>query len=100
MESIEVKHFKGIEYAHIQAMGDQSFVALSGRNGTGKSLILEAIAMVSNDRFDFGQAVGPWAKSLTKHLTLKPTSSEIKAANEWADELPHLSPIDECETTN
>jgi energy-coupling factor transporter ATP-binding protein EcfA2 len=85
--SAEVLNYKGIRRARLEDMGDLPVVVISGRNGTGKSLLLEAIVGAWSGRSgQFPARIGPWANESVVDLTVGFTQPELDAIEGWHEQ--------------
>lgn len=80
---ILISNYKGIARAELIDLEKQPVVTISGRNGTGKSLILEAIVGAWAGRYQMQQRVGPWSNQMTIELEVKLTDDEWPAVEQW-----------------
>ena len=64
LERFDVRNYKGIAHAEVADLSSLPVVTISGRNGTGKSLLLEAVVGAWSGRYQMGERVGPWADEL------------------------------------
>lgn len=85
LERIRIDNYKGLRSAEIPELGGEPIVAISGRNGTGKSLILEAVASVWNHRFfNPSDLVGPWGEECVIEVEASLSEIEADALREFA----------------
>jgi predicted ATPase len=88
-----ILNYKGIARAELTELDKQPVVTISGRNGTGKSLILEAIVGAWTGRYVMTDRVGPWSNQLTIELNVTLTDEERLAVAQWhAENGPPLPP--------
>jgi predicted ATPase len=83
IESFEIRNYKGVEYAELSGLANQSVVMISGRNGTGKSLILEALVNAWVGRYSLSERTGPWGDDLTIKMSVTLTEDELGHVNDW-----------------
>lgn len=79
-----INNYKGIESVSLDGIADQSTVMVSGRNGTGKSLLLEAIAFAWHGRIAMQDKIGPFADSCSIELTVRLTENEAQVVQNEA----------------
>lgn len=81
---VTVQNYKGIRLAEVGDLESEPIVAISGRNGTGKSLVLEAVASAWNERFFSTPAlVGPWGNEARIVVEAVLTQAEAAAVAEF-----------------
>jgi hypothetical protein len=81
INGIVIHNFRGIRRAEVGDLGSEQLVTVSGRNGSGKSLILEAIGLLWRvDRLQSGLHpqlwIGGWGNQLTIEMELSFTDEE------------------------
>jgi hypothetical protein len=81
IDALSVANFRGIRRAEITDLGNEPLVTLSGRNGSGKSLILEAINLLWRaDRLPSGLQgqwlLGSWGDELLIEMIIALTADE------------------------
>jgi predicted ATPase len=81
--SFSIRNYRGIEFAEATDLDELSTVLMSGRNGTGKSLILEALLMVWSQQFGYGNRVGPWATKCSITISVSLTATELESVTKW-----------------
>lgn len=84
IESIDISNFKGIEKFSAGGLAKEPVVMLSGRNGTGKSLVLEAVLALWMNRYSWAERVGPWSDQCSVSIEVEFDSSEMSRLHEWA----------------
>lgn len=99
LSSFSVRNYRGVENAGASDLSNLSTVVLSGRNGTGKSLILEALLFGWFPQFNHADRVGPWDNTCSISLTVALTEAELQALQGWLrkagqPEIPDLRPED------
>lgn len=87
IEAFEIRNYKGIALARLEGLSAEAVVTISGRNGTGKSLLLEALVGVWSGRHSMTSRVGPWADTLSVSITVNLTTDERHAVNDWHQRL-------------
>lgn len=78
ISAVEISNFRGIRQLHLEDLHHQPLIVLSGANGAGKSLLLEAIYL-STQMSDMGFSAleaGPWGPKTTIRVTVRLTSDE------------------------
>lgn len=84
IERISVANFRGIREADIDGLAAAPVVTLSGRNGAGKSLLLEAVAILWRQRVvDPPALVGPWGNDARIEVALSLEHDEWQALAEF-----------------
>ncbi len=81
-----IENYRGIREAHAQNLADHPLIALTGRNGTGKSLILEALAVAWAAEVNLPEYVGPYANSLSIEIGVELSEPEYSLLEAWLDE--------------
>lgn len=82
-DAFEIRNYKGIALAQLDGLASEAVVTISGRNGTGKSLLLEAIVGCWAQRYSMPSRVGPWGDELSISLTVHLTEEEWAAVDNW-----------------
>lgn len=59
---------------------------LSGRNGTGKSLVLEAVLALWMNRYSWIERIGPWSDQCTVSIEVVLDQNELSQMSAWAAE--------------
>jgi predicted ATPase len=83
IESFGIRNYKGIAFARIDGLASEPIVTISGRNGTGKSLVLEALVSAWRDRYNMADRVGPWGDDLTISISVSFAENEWAALDDW-----------------
>lgn len=86
--------YKGVARAEFTGLEEQPVVTISGRNGTGKSLILEAIVAAWTGRYrqQMQQRVGPWSDQLIIELSMTLTDEEWSMVDQWHEQSGSAKP--------
>lgn len=84
IDAVLVSNFRGIEYVEIDGLSSSSVIIVSGRNGVGKSLLLEAITIVwSRNVSEPAKVVGPWGTNAKVDIRLQLTQQEMNLLHEF-----------------
>jgi predicted ATPase len=83
VEGFAIRNYKGVEYAELDHLSRESVVTISGRNGTGKSLILEALVNAWLGRYALQQKAGPWGDEVFVEMAITLTPEEYDAVAQW-----------------
>jgi recombinational DNA repair ATPase RecF len=83
IDSFRIVNYKGVEYAEMGGLGSESVVTISGRNGTGKSLILEALVNAWVGRHDLRQKTGPWGDEVSVSVAVTLDDREFEVVSNW-----------------
>lgn len=83
IKSFEVRNYKGLAMAALSDLDREPVVTISGRNGTGKSLVLEAVVSAWSSRYNMSSRVGPWGDELTIAIDVSYTDDEWRVIDEW-----------------
>jgi predicted ATPase len=83
IHSFRVINYRGVQHAEIHDLSGLGTVLLSGRNGTGKSLILEALAGAWAQRGLSAASVGPWSSEASIEITLALEEEELSSVSDW-----------------
>src|SRR5690348_15796777 len=84
VSGFELVNYKGVALAKIENVHGEPVVLISGRNGTGKSLVLEALVSIWTGRYSLEERVGPWGDTAHFELSITLTDNEFAAVQEWA----------------
>lgn len=88
IDRLRILNYKGLEIVQLDSLADEPVVTISGRNGTGKSLLLEAIVRAWQDGFNYPSMVGPWGSEMEIQLEVRLAEHEIEAVERWVDQFP------------
>jgi DNA repair ATPase RecN len=80
---ISIRNYKGISHADVDELDREPVITISGRNGTGKSLLLEAVVGLWTERYPLAQRVGPWADEASIEVEVTLTGEEWMIVNDW-----------------
>jgi len=83
LDKVQITNYGGISRAEVSGLAEQAVVTVTGRNGTGKSLFLEAIAQVLGSRGPAESRVGPWGTGYEVLLTVVLDPTEQRTAADW-----------------
>lgn len=98
VSSFTIRNYKGIAFAEMDSLATEPVITISGRNGTGKSLLLEALVGAWSGRYDMRQRVGPWADELLIAIGVHLTPNEQDEVSLWHQRI-HNSPLQGDEFT-
>lgn len=79
----EIVNYKGIARAAIGELENLPVVLISGRNGTGKTLLVEAILALWNGRVNLPDMVGPWGDQLSIAIEIVLDPEEVAIVDDW-----------------
>jgi hypothetical protein len=82
-KTISVRNYKGIARADIEDLDKEPVVTISGRNGTGKSLLLEAVVGLWTERYPLAHRVGPWSDEASIEIEVSLTDPEWAIVSDW-----------------
>lgn len=80
---ISIKNYKGIAHADVDDLDKEPVITISGRNGTGKSLLLEAAVGLWTERYPLTHRVGPWSDDASVEIEVTLTDEEWVAVDDW-----------------
>ncbi len=84
IKGFEITNYKGIKHVSIDGLENEPVVVISGKNGTGKTLVLEAILLAWSRYASADESVvGPWGNSARIELEIFLTKEEREAIAEW-----------------
>lgn len=85
-----IENYRGLRLAEMANLSEKSLTLLTGKNGTGKSLVLEAITAVWSGDINLPEFVGPYGYSLKVEIGIALEEHEYNLVDEWrgARELP------------
>lgn len=81
-----IQNYRGIRDARAENLSAHPFVVVTGRNGTGKSLVLEALAAIWAGEINLPDLVGPYARSLSVELAVRLSETEYCELEAWLEE--------------
>ncbi|MEH0472244.1 AAA family ATPase [Streptomyces sp. B21-097] len=84
ISGVVIENFKGLRRATFSDLREEPVVILSGRNGTGKSLVLNAMATLWNEQYNPALQVGPYADECHLEMSIHLTGAELEAVNDWS----------------
>lgn len=94
ISSFRIENYRGIALAEVSGLEAQPVLMISGRNGTGKTMILEALASAWQGYLRRIDAVGPWGSSASISLTISLTAEEMDAVGLWDEHSYSQGPTD------
>lgn len=100
VSGFRIRNFKGIKFAECSGISGEPLVLISGKNGTGKSLILESLALVYNSRWlSPAGTVGPYGPVADVQIEIKLSDIEQEDLNSWttANSSPGISLLESLE---
>lgn len=80
---ISIRNYKGIAHAEVDELDREPVITISGRNGTGKSLLLEAAVGLWTERYPLAHRVGPWGDETSIEIEVTLTDEEWVAVDDW-----------------
>lgn len=83
ISGFRIVNYRGIAVAEADNLSDEPVLMISGRNGTGKTLVREALASAWQGYLRRLDAVGPWGDSAQISMTVSLTSAETEAVSRW-----------------
>lgn len=83
IDSVRITNYGGLRLAEMRGLAQHAVITVTGRNGTGKSLFLEAIAQVLSQRWSPGSRIGPWGDKAEIRLSVILDEMEQKAVSGW-----------------
>lgn len=81
--NFEIRNFKGVAFARATNLHDENVVTISGKNGTGKSHVLEALAAAWNVHHLLGHSAGSWGAFVSVSYEVVLTDDEWDVVEEW-----------------
>lgn len=83
VQTLSVTNYKGVAHARLENLEAEGIVMVSGRNGTGKSLLLEALVSAWIGRYALANRTGPWDDRMTIDIEVVFTPDEFELINRW-----------------
>ncbi len=83
IQALSVSNYKGIARLEVADLASEAVVVISGRNGTGKSLLLEALVGAWTGRYNMVDRVGPWGDQMRIEFLLELTAQEWHEVDAW-----------------
>ena len=93
VSNVRIENYKGLSLVELRDIADLPAVVLTGKNGTGKSLILEAIVFAWSSRYDDRERVGPWGDEMSIELDVLLTEDEVAAVAAWHEKAGWEQPV-------
>lgn len=84
ISEISIENFKGLAHASFSDVADEPVIVISGRNGTGKSHVLNALAVLWNQHYDLGAQVGPYGDECRISMSIRLSDMEARAVSAWS----------------
>lgn len=83
---LEIENFQGVKFLSIKSLEDLPLVALSGKNGCGKTTCLLAISLLWGGEFhtDMSRLVGPWGDEARLRMLISLNMQERKELKYYA----------------
>ncbi|WP_329035928.1 AAA family ATPase [Streptomyces sp. NBC_00178] len=90
----EIINYRGLRHASFTDIGDEPLIVVSGQNGTGKSLVLNALKTFWSNTFHGYSDIGPWGDYCSIQVSVTLTEEEWETCRSWAPRvgLPALPP--------
>ncbi|PPH37915.1 hypothetical protein C5C53_06000 [Rathayibacter sp. AY1E3] len=83
INQFKIVNYRGLELASADRLDESPLTLLTGRNGTGKSLILEALTALWSGNINLPEFVGPYGNALSISIALRLDESEYEAIDKW-----------------
>lgn len=84
IDGIRIENYRGIQLVEASGLGSEPVILISGKNGTGKTLILEAIVLAwSGHHLNSEEVLGPWANETVIEIECQFTDDEQAAIESW-----------------
>ena len=93
ISSIEIVNYRGVALAKATGLADQAVLMISGKNGTGKTMVLEAIASAWQGRVRSVDVVGPWGDHASISVTVELEEAETATVMAWNPEIDYLADV-------
>lgn len=84
ISEILIENFKGLAHASFSGMADEAVIVISGRNGTGKSQVLNALAVLWNEHYNLESQVGPYGDDCRISMSVRLSDAESRAVTSWS----------------
>lgn len=86
---LEIENFQGVKFLSIKSLENLPLVALSGKNGCGKTTCLLAISLLWNEEFqiDMSKLVGPWGDEARLRMLISLSKHERKALKHYTEKV-------------
>ncbi|MFJ2764891.1 ATP-dependent nuclease [Streptomyces prasinus] len=91
ISDISIENFKGLAHASFSDMAGEPVVVISGRNGTGKSHVLNALAVLWNEHYDLNAQVGPYGDECHISMSITLNEAEARAVSVWSQRVHGIS---------
>ncbi|MDC7805142.1 AAA family ATPase [Sphingomonas sp. BLCC-B65] len=78
-----IENYRGIRSAQLGGISTSPLILLTGKNGTGKSLILEALTAVWSGNINLPEFVGPYGHLLRVSIGLTLEPHEYEVVDSW-----------------
>jgi predicted ATPase len=93
ISSVEIINYRGVALATATGLADQAVLMISGKNGTGKTMVLEAIASAWQGRVRSVDVVGPWGDHASISVTVELEGAETAAVMAWNPQIDYLASV-------
>lgn len=90
--SFQIHNYKGVAFARADGLGSETVITISGRNGTGKSHVLEALAASWNGHTSLGHAAGSWGDTVQTSIEVVLTDREWTLVDHWMGQRGEAAP--------
>ncbi|TGZ16242.1 hypothetical protein DV517_12150 [Streptomyces sp. S816] len=84
ISEILIENYKGLAHASFSDMADEAVIVISGRNGTGKSHVLNALAVLWNEHYNLESQVGPYGDDCRISMSVRLSEAESRAVTSWS----------------
>ncbi|MGR6900919.1 ATP-dependent nuclease [Glutamicibacter sp. BSL13] len=86
LSHFKIQNYRGLRLAQADQLDEQQLVLITGKNGTGKSLVLEALTAAWTGNINLPEFVGPYGSSLVIEIGVIFTDEEYEQVNKWRQE--------------
>src|SRR5688500_2773563 len=92
LDAFEIRNYRGVALAAAEELAAKPVIVLSGKNGTGKSMVLEALVFCWAQRYGVQDRVGPWADEATIEIAIGLSETELAVVAEWHERTGRPAP--------
>lgn len=78
-----IENYRGLRLAAADDLANRPLILLTGKNGTGKSLVLEALTAAWSGNINLPELVGPYGYSLSIEIGISLEEHEYELVDSW-----------------